>query len=220
MPRRCLVYAGPTLHRARAMSPLRLDDVVVLPPVARGDVDRAVRAAATPGVLVVVDGVFHLQSLAVGHLELRDAIAAGWTVWGLSSMGAIRAAEMEGEGMRGFGRAYARYRDDPDFRDDEVALLHEPTPPYRELSEPLLHLRSFLDGLVSDGRISAGEGRRVVEHLEGLWFGERTVGLVKALLGPGRDPETVAGWFADFDRHRIKAIDLIEFFKTAPWRGT
>ena len=136
MPRRCLVYAGPTLHRARAMSPLQLDGLVVLPPVARGDVDRAVRAAAAPGVLVVVDGVFHLSSLAVGHLELRDALAAGWTVWGLSSMGAIRAAELEGEGMRGFGRAFARYRDDPDFRDDEVALLHEPTPPYRELSEP------------------------------------------------------------------------------------
>ncbi|WP_425300876.1 TfuA-like protein, partial [Nocardia wallacei] len=34
-------------------------------------------------------------------MEIREALEAGWSVWGLSSMGAIRAAEMRLLGMRG-----------------------------------------------------------------------------------------------------------------------
>ena len=73
---------------------------------------------------------------------------------------------------------------------------------------------------MADGRLSAREGRSIVEHLEGLWFGERTLGLVKALLCRARDAETVAPWFADFDRHRVKALDFIDFLTTGAWRGT
>src|SRR5438094_645965 len=88
------LFAGPTLARARAIRPeLDLGGVHELPPAQRGDVPRLVREHATPGVIAIVDGKFH-QVLAVGHMEIRNAIAAGWTVWGMSSLGAIRAREM------------------------------------------------------------------------------------------------------------------------------
>src|SRR5262245_21414176 len=120
--RRKYIFVGPTLHRGLAAKlPFALDDFVILPPVKRGDMQRLL-GSTRPGIVAVVDGLFHRNNLAIGHAELRDAIAGGWQVWGLSSMGAIRAAELRTLGMRGCGRVYSRYVEDPTFRDDEVAL--------------------------------------------------------------------------------------------------
>lgn len=217
MALRCLVYAGPTLARAQQIGRVAVDDVVVLPPVRRGDIDRVLRTSRTPGVIAVVDGYFHLQVLAVGHGELRRALAAGWQVWGLSSMGAIRAAEMHELGMHGWGRAFERYRDDPEFRDDEVSLLHDPDPPYRELSEPLLHMREGLDALVSNGDLAARDRDVIVENLMNRWFGDRTLTLVRELLRPHVGANTLHTWVASFDRFRVKAHDLADFLAQKPW---
>src|SRR2546423_1317132 len=104
---RLVLFVGPTMAtspRARALA----KGCVVRRPVRRGDVARLVASRKKPGTMAIVDGVFH-DSLAVGHAEIRDALARGWAVWGLSSMGAIRAREMSHVGMRGFGRVYARF---------------------------------------------------------------------------------------------------------------
>ncbi len=127
--RKVIMFAGPTLARASAIAPaLDLSGIIILPPVKRGDVTRVVQGPE-PGVLAIVDGYFHLENLSVGHLEIRLALKRGWQVWGLSSMGAIRAAEMHHMGVHGWGLVFERYRDDPDFRDDEVALLTSPGRP-------------------------------------------------------------------------------------------
>src|SRR4051795_13634825 len=92
-----ILFAGPSMPGS-----LRLPEgATVLPPVRRGDVPALLRDRR-PGALAIADGLFH-QSLAVGHVEIRDALDAGWQVWGLSSMGAIRACEMRYLGMRGCG---------------------------------------------------------------------------------------------------------------------
>jgi hypothetical protein len=141
---RIFLFAGPTLARSPHARVL-VRGVSVRSPVKRGDVERLVEAypasRGRPGVIVLADGLFH-DTLAVGHAELRAALRAGWRLWGLSSMGAIRAHEMAPLGMRGFGRVYERFQAEPDFQDDEVALLHGPAPEYRTLSEPLVHLRA------------------------------------------------------------------------------
>ena len=98
-----IMFAGPTLARLGDPRVAERAGFDVRSPVRRGDI--AALLDKTPGVLVVVDGVFN-QSLAVGHAELRSAIAAGWQVFGLSSMGAVRAFEMRNLGMIGFGRVY------------------------------------------------------------------------------------------------------------------
>ena len=98
------------------------------PPVRRLDVAKLTATERRPGTLVIVDGLFH-DTLAVGHAEIREAMRRGWRVWGLSSMGAIRAREMAPLGMKGFGRVFERFEAEADFQDDEVALLHEPRPP-------------------------------------------------------------------------------------------
>lgn len=214
---RLVMFAGPTLAsstRARAMARQHR----VRPPVKRHDVARLVEGADEPGVMAIVDGVFH-DKLAVGHAEIRDAMERGWTVWGLSSMGAIRAREMAALGMRGFGRVFERFAAEGDFQDDEVALLHEATPPYRAVSEPLVHLRAAIEHLLRSGIVSPADGAVVLDDLKSRWFGERTVrGTIDALArrAPAAS-EAIRRELSDFRRFALKTRDLELFLERNPW---
>jgi hypothetical protein len=214
------LFAGPSLYRAMTLRKPLLQDFVVLPPIKRGDLQRVIASSdGATGVLALADGLFHLNNLAVGHAEIRAALERGWSVWGLSSMGAIRACEMRHMGMRGFGRVYELYAEDEDFRDDEVALLHESHPPYRAVSEPLVHLRCGLDDLHARQVIGDADRREILEHLMGLWFGERTVSLVSELLCqrvPERKSE-ILEWARSFNQYQLKSLDLLHFLEQRPW---
>lgn len=216
-----ILFSGPTLYRALSLGKPQFADFVVLPPVQRGDVQRVLATSADrPGLLVLVDGLFHLNHLAVGHAEIRLAIERGFQVWGLSSMGAIRACEMREQGMQGFGSVFEMYAQDPDFRDDEVTLLHEPQPPYRAVSEPLVHIRAGLAQLRQRGVLSAADEHSIVEHLMGLWFGDRTLSLVEQLVNqrvPGQG-EVVRAWLRTFDEFQLKSLDLLNFLARKPWQ--
>src|SRR5579862_9150728 len=111
----CILFAGPSLYPAGRMLTVP-PGVQVLPPAQRGDIAALCRTSV-PGVCVLADGLFH-QCAAVGHAELRMALQSGWAVWGLASMGAIRAYEMRAMGVRGFGRVYEMFQSDGDFQDD------------------------------------------------------------------------------------------------------
>jgi len=213
-----VVFVGPTLatsRRARALA----RRVRVRRPVRRHDLAKLVEERRRPGVVAIVDGVFH-DTLAVGHAEIREALARGWQVWGLSSMGAIRAREMATLGMRGFGAVFERFCGEDDFQDDEVALLHEPASPYRPVTEPLVHLRAAIEHLVGDGIVDPAAARQVVADLKSRWYGERTIRGAARALGRharGGAPAVARAW-ADFDRFRLKTIDFERFVEGRPWR--
>jgi hypothetical protein len=218
------VFAGPTLAaspRARELA----RGLRVRPPVKRHDVQRLVDARAAshkaPGVLVLVDGLFH-DTLAVGHAELRNALRAGWRVWGLSSMGAIRAREMGALGMQGFGRVFARFEAESDFQDDEVALLHGPAPEYRPLSEPLVHLRAAADHLATRGVIAEQAAREVIATLKSRWYGERSRRGAFDAFGARASGGTsaVRAALGDFRVCELKTLDLEEFLLKSPWTHT
>ena len=89
-------------------------------------------ATAAPRAIGIIDGGF-LDVASVWHREILWALSQGVHVFGAASMGALRAAELDGFGMRGVGRIYAAYRDgcwpgyDEAFEDDdEVAVIHAP----------------------------------------------------------------------------------------------
>lgn len=213
-----VLFVGPTMAtsaRARALA-RRLR---VRRPVRRGDLARLAAKTRKPGIVAIVDGVFH-GTLAVGHAEIREAMERGWQVWGLSSMGAIRAREMAPLGMRGFGAVFARFREDGDFQDDEVALLHEPTAPFRAASEPLIHLRTAIDHLVARGLVDGDGARAALSDLKSRWYGDRTIeGTTRVLMACARgDAAAVRRELADFDRFRLKTIDLERFLEQRPWR--
>jgi hypothetical protein len=216
MPRN-VIFAGPTcgppLHAALAAQ----RDLELRPPAGRGDIRQLLKEE--PGTIVLVDGKFH-QSLAVGHAEIRAAIAGGWRVWGLGSMGAIRAREMRDFGMLGFGRVFAHYLADGDFQDDEVALIHAPEPPYDSVSEPLVHIRYCLWDMRQAGLLDEESGFAIVCALKRLWFGQRSLARLTEFVDNVRDPRASAAIrtrLRDFHIFRAKTIDLELFIARRMW---
>lgn len=96
-----VVFLGPTLPVAEAKQLVR---ATFLPPARQGDVFRVL--SDRPGVIVLIDGVFEAVP-SVWHHELRAALASGVHLVGASSMGALRAAELHGEGMLPVGASRA-----------------------------------------------------------------------------------------------------------------
>ena len=215
---KCYLFAGPSLSpRARSSALAQL--VRVLPPVARGDVATLVQNRK-PSVLVLADGRFQ-EVMSVAHAEIREALACGWKVWGLASIGAIRAYEMRHLGMRGYGRVYDLFLNSRDFQDDEVALLHGSNPPYLSGSEPLVHLRFALSEFVRRSILERKAAETVARRLKGLWYGDRTLSLFEHLaLGftHKRQRDLVKRAIACFDQFRIKQRDLESFLAGNPSR--
>lgn len=142
---RRLVFLGPT-HPEMARQP-RLGEVEIHPPIAALDLLRMGLAAGD--VVGIVDGYFH-QARAVPHKELLRVLSDGVHVLGASSIGALRAAELQPWGMHGVGAIYADYYSQRLIADDEVALLHaEADQGYAKLSEPLVNIRATLQGAVA-----------------------------------------------------------------------
>jgi len=211
----CWLFAGPTLNGADTLA--YAAGVKVVAPVKRGDVERLV-LTRRPGVIAIADGQFH-QCLSVGHAEIRSAINSGWQVWGLSSMGAIRACEMRHLGMYGYGKVYEWFCRDENFRDDEVALVHAPEYPFLPLSEPLIHIRLWLQELMKLHVIDSSRKARIIKQLMGIWFGERTLPHVRETLlneVPNRAKE-IGRSLENFDRFRVKSHDLSAFLREKPW---
>ena len=214
------LFAGPTLYGLRSTALTLPAGVVSLPPAKRGDIAKLVEENP-PSVIVLVDGLFH-QNPSVGHRELISAIDEGWVVWGLSSIGAIRARELLQYGMKGFGRVFRMFTQIEDFRDDEVALLHEPGPPYRRLSEPLVNIRDWLCELSEEGTISQEQSAKVIASLSNRWFGDRSLEIVSRevaeIIKVGRD-QVFVRLRRDIEMHRIKTFDLQEFLRTKVTRS-
>jgi len=214
--RSCFIFAGPSLYGA-AIAEQACASITWLPPVKRGDVQHLV-AEQEPCHIAIVDGLFH-QQLAVGHIELRNAVRSGWTIWGLSSMGAIRAYEMRGLGVRPFGRVYSYFLRHPTFRDDEVALLHHASAPYRCTSEPLIHIRVALEDQVAKGFLTSAVRDHIIQNLSSMWFGHRTLDVLLQLINTyaGSDDRIDSIRLIDgFQKYRIKSTDLADFVSFFP----
>ncbi len=172
----CMVFVGPTLGVEEARAHL---DAVFLPPAGQGDVYRA--ALGRPEAIGLVDGFFE-RVPSVWHKEILWALTQGIPVYGSASMGALRAAEMEGLGMVGVGKVFDWYRSGMLEDDDEVALLHGPAETgYKHGSEPLVNMRATFRKAERTGILS----RAVRERLEGLTkdlhYTERSYGRVLRL---------------------------------------
>ena len=163
-----VVFLGPTLGRDEARALLDAD---YRPPAAQGDVYRAARAGAR--AIAIIDGVFE-RSPAVWHKEVLWALSEGVHVWGASSMGALRAAELHGFGMVGVGEVFRAYRDGSLDADDAVAVAHSTAEHgWRSLSVALVDTRSALSIACSEGVITEPERATLARCAGGRFFSER-----------------------------------------------
>ena len=147
------VFLGPTLDVSEARLIL---DAEYFPPAAVGDVYRA--TCRKPRAIAIIDGVFD-RVPSVWHKEILYAMSHGIHVWGSSSMGALRAAELAPFGMVGVGEVFERYRSGIYEDDDEVAVSHAPADGgYRPLSEAMVNIRNGLERAAAKiGRASCRE---------------------------------------------------------------
>jgi hypothetical protein len=209
------VFAGPSTYGMPA--DLRPSATYWLPPARRGDVARIVDEGE-PAVLVLCDGIFDAVP-AVSHAELCHALDSGWQVWGVASLGAIRAWELRGEGMRGFGDVYATFERMPDLTDDEMCLLHCPEEPYFPVTEALINVRIALEEHGADCNIDARAATHLIARLGALWFGDRSEALIEWILVEelGITAPDCARWLTRLRVDRVKNRDLAELLRVQPW---
>jgi len=212
----CHIFVGPTGFGVLGAIEIPLD-VELREPACRGDIDALLGHLVSGDQIVLVDGIFGRET-AVGHKELLRAVDIGVPVWGLGSMGAIRACELDRYGMKGYGVVYRQFATNSDFGDDEVALTHYPIPPYEPVSEPLIHLREVVAKVVRDGLLSLEASAQIVNLLKRTWFANRTLTLLSDLLqqfGVG-EPQAAAA-IAQIGSCRLKQSDLRSFIVRRAW---
>jgi Uncharacterized conserved protein len=206
-----IVFLGPSLDRPHAEQILSAS---YRPPAARGDILRATEEGAR--VIALIDGVFH-QDSAVAHREILHAIRSRVLVVGASSMGALRAAELDQLGMVGIGEVYRMYREGILESDDEVALVFDPATGIA-LSEPLVNIRATLQAAEEQGILDAGSHAILLEAARGTYYPERTYPRICDAAGRAIPPSVRAAFLAfvqtgAVDVKRQDAIQALEYIR-------
>jgi len=177
-----IVFLGPSLDRETAEKILCAE---YCPPAKRGDLLAAVHEDAT--IIGLIDGVFHQES-AVAHREILTAVRKGVRVIGSSSMGALRAAEMDTLGMVGIGEIYRMYKSGELESDDEVALVFDPSSGLA-LSEPLINIRFTLKRAKEEGIIDSAAHDTLLASARALFYPKRTYRAIVSAAGETVDEE-------------------------------
>lgn len=199
-----IVFVGPTLPADEAGR--LLPGAQIRPPVAVGEVYGLLRRRGGAGIrrLAIIDGYFERMA-AVWHKELLLALEKGIEVWGASSMGALRAAELAPFGMRGVGEVFEAFRTGELVADDEVAVAHLPAEAgYRAVSDALVNLRF---GIRAAPGLTARVRARLVELARARFYRERSWA---QLLLDGRADGLPAGQLARlaaWDKPDVKRAD-------------
>jgi hypothetical protein len=163
------VFTGPSLPPEQAR--IELDTVTYLPPVQQGDVYRV--AQTHPVAIGIIDGYFeHVPS--VWHKEILWALSQGIHVLGSSSMGALRAAELNAFGMEGIGKVFEAFATGTLEDDDEVAVTHGPADMgYLSGSEAMVNIRFTCERATKDGIIGPETDEAIIAAAKALFYPQR-----------------------------------------------
>jgi hypothetical protein len=206
------VYAGLSLAEADVLNVL--PDCEVAGPVKRDDLLADIEAGIA--VIVLIDGKFQ-QSLAVSAAEILDALRSGVRVYGASSMGALRAAELHPYGMTGHGAIYEMIVSQRWFRDDLLGqTFFEPS--LESASVPYVNVHFGLRELQAQGVVSPAEQALLDEICKGIHFSRRDRSTVAQAI-EAQDPERKDALIAAVtealahDQKRLDALGLLERVK-------
>ena len=167
-----IIYAGLSIPFDEAKEILDSSDdieVTYKRPIQRGDLGQALKEH--PDIIAIIDGVFH-QNSAVGHKEILNVMKSGIKVFGASSMGALRASELDSLGMVGVGYVYSQYATGEVDSDDDVAvMLHSES--LEALSEPLINMKYVFTNAVSEGILSEDEKDKLLSIAKNTFYPKR-----------------------------------------------
>jgi TfuA protein len=161
-----IVYLGPTLSREEA---IKILDADYRDPAKKGDFLMLSRDSDEKKYVGFVDGVFlhdyPPSPIEVYHLATRKNIE----LIGASSLGALRAVELEKFGMKGIGKIFQLYKNGIINADDEVAVTF-----VREnnilQSEAMIDIRFNLFLAYKKGIITNQTKKRIAKIAKNIYF--------------------------------------------------
>ncbi|MDI5966644.1 TfuA-like protein [Streptantibioticus silvisoli] len=165
--------------------------------------------------IVMLDGEFG-QRLSVSITEVRAVLAAGQSLAGASSMGALRAVECRTLGMTGSGWVFEQYLSGAIESDGDVALLYDPQD-YLPVTVPLVNVRWLLAEKQRQGLLTADVGATALRTAHAVHFRDRRPSLLLRqwrrelptaaveVLEPELAPERRDSW----DRKRLDGIEAV-----------
>lgn len=207
-----VVFGGPTLEADQIRA--ELPDAAVMPPVSQGDVYRA--GLQRPAAIGIIDGYFERMP-AVWHKEILWAMSEGIHVFGASSMGALRAAELEAFGMVGVGSIFEAYRDGVLEDDDEVAVSHATEEhAFRAGSDAMVNIRGTLRKAAAENIVSEASAYRLEAIAKAQFYPNRHyAGLLDLAAAAGLPEAEVTAfrcWLpgGKLDVKRQDAFDMLQ----------
>jgi hypothetical protein len=206
---RVIVFAGPSISSAEARGILDAD---CRPPAAQGDVYRA--CLSRPKAIGLIDGLFGGVP-SVWHKEILWAMSHGIHVFGASSMGALRAAELHGYGMVGVGSIFEAYRNGSLEEDDEVAVTHGPAEAgFPACSVAMVNIRETLQAAEIATVVGSELGGKLRRAAKNLHFVDRNWPRIIADVGIDASLEELRAfqqWLPGgmVDRKRIDARAML-----------
>ncbi|HXV88348.1 MAG TPA: TfuA-like protein [Nitrososphaeraceae archaeon] len=161
-----IVYLGPTLSREEA---IKILDADYRDPAKKGDFLMLSRDSDEKKYVGFIDGVFLHDypppPIEVYHLATRKNIE----LIGASSLGALRAVELEKFGMRGIGKIFQLYKNSVINADDEVAVTFVRGSNILQ-SEAMIDIRFNLFLAYKKGIITNETKRRIAKIAKNIYF--------------------------------------------------
>ena len=194
-----IVYTGLSLPFDEAKEILDSNDdmeVIYKRPIQRGDLGQALKEH--PDIIAIIDGVFH-QSSAVGHKEILNAMKNGIKVYGASSMGALRASELDTLGMVGVGYVYTQYTTGEVDSDDDVAVMLD-SDTLEALSVPLINMKYVFTNAARENIITEDEKDELLKIAKNAFYPKRNYSQT----------------LRESDLDNDKKSELIDFIRTSP----
>jgi hypothetical protein len=194
-----IVYTGLSLPFDEAKEILDSTEdaeVIYKRPIQRGDLGPGLKER--PDIIAIIDGVFH-QSSAVGHKEILNVMKSGVKVYGASSMGALRASELDTLGMVGVGYVYTQYATGEVDSDDDVAVMLD-SETYEVLYVPLISMKYVFTNAAEENIITEDERDELLKIAKKTFYPKRNYS------------QTLRESDLDDD----KKSELINFIRTSP----
>lgn len=191
--KKTIVFGGPSISQdLRKCFP----NFLFKGPAQQGDIYQAAEFGNCHQ-LILLDG-YYKSVPAVWHKEIIYALNKGIIVVGSSSLGALRAVELEPYGMKGYGKIFSWYRSGLLTRDPDVAVVHTSDhDDYRTLTIPIVNILASLEE--SSAPISDSIIGSVLELSRSIYFENRTL---SALLNRIRDSDLI-------DCHKDQVLDIL-----------
>jgi hypothetical protein len=168
-----LIYAGPSLDSNTIAEQLGDCDVLLKPPVKHGDFASDV-LEFEPTHILILDGLFH-HSLSLWHKEVIWALQIPGVkgIYGASSMGALRAADLADYGVIGCGKIFNWFYEGIISDESEVACVYGED--YKELTIPLVNVRGALLQDIEGGIVALYEADYIFSRARAIHWTERTI---------------------------------------------